>query len=258
MFDSELTTDPHNDDHDAGFGVIPRHLRGHLTAHEIAVYVALSWRVDKHGECWLRHKRLADEAGTSVGSARRALDRLRDRGVVSWRPKYGADGEVICNIYRLHSEQPPRPGGTDPLLTLSGPPAHPEQQNETPGTRPQEVPSSADADAADPILVEFDGFWSHYPRRVGKAKALKSYRAARKSASVDVIAAGLRAQLPDLKARDLDKVPHPATWLNQRRWEDDPVHAAQPGDRPRHRGGLSGSDDGQFAMSAGPGERIDW
>lgn len=247
--------DPANDDQNAGFGVIPRYLRGHLTAHEIAVYVALSWRIDKHGECYMRHKRLAHEAGTSVGTARRALDRLRDRGVVSWRPKYGDDGDIVCNVYRLHPEQTPRSHGADPLLRESGQPAPPEQQNENPGTRTQEEPSSADADAID---SEFDGFWRTYPRRVGKKSALGAYRRARKDASEATIAAGLRSQLPDLKGRALDKVPHPTTWLNQRRWEDDPAHAAQPGDRTRHSDTLEGSHDGRFAMTAGPGERLDW
>lgn len=82
--------------------------------------------------------------------------------------------------------------------------------------------------AADGIADEFVGFWSLYPRRVGKKAAERAFRTARKAASVEEIAAGLHAQLPDLRRRETRYVPHPATWLNQQRWADDPGHAASP------------------------------
>ena len=90
-----------NDDHASGFGVVPRYLRGRLTAYEIAVYVALSWRADANGRCWLRHKRLAAEAGCSVSSAQRALRSLREKGLVTWEPRQGNDGGVECNTYTI-------------------------------------------------------------------------------------------------------------------------------------------------------------
>lgn len=85
----------------------------------------------------------------------------------------------------------------------------------------------------DPIEAEFTGFWDAYPRKVGKKDAAKAYRAARKTATVEEISAGLRAQLPDLRTRGSAYVPHPATWLRQGRWADDPEHAAQA-DRGRN------------------------
>lgn len=258
---SETTAE--GDDRDAGFGIIPRYLRGRLTAYEIAVYVALTWRADRNGECWIRHKRIAEEAGMSTATSRRTLDSLREKGLVTWMPKYDADGAVACNTYRIHVWTPSSAGagvgsvGTTPMISVSSPPDLCERQNETPGTRPQEDPSST---AVDVIGEEFEGFWSHYPRRVGKKAALAAYRRARKDTDPALIAAGLCSQLADLEARDLDKVPHPTTWLNQRRWEDDPAHAAQPGDRPRQPVGLEGSDDGRYAKAIlpGSGERIDW
>lgn len=75
--------------------------------------------------------------------------------------------------------------------------------------------------------VEFDGFWKAYPRKVGKPKARRAYAAARRRASLDEIAGGLVAQLPDMRRRDIGFVPHPTTWLNQDRWADDPVQSAQ-------------------------------
>jgi hypothetical protein len=84
------------------------------------------------------------------------------------------------------------------------------------------------------VEEEFAGFWRAWPRKVAKAKALQAYRTARKHATMEEIAAGLRSQLPDLRTREVHLVPHATTWLNQRRWEDDPAHAAQPRTGPRN------------------------
>ena len=82
------------------------------------------------------------------------------------------------------------------------------------------------ADEPTGVEAEFDGFWKAYPRKVGKPKARRAYLAARKRASLDEIAAGLRAQLPDMRVREPGFIPHPTTWLNQDRWADDPAAAA--------------------------------
>lgn len=75
----------------AGFGVVPRHLRGTLTAHEIAVYVALSWRVDSGGRCWPSLAVLAQDAGCSVATVKRALVSLEDKELISRRRRRKGD-----------------------------------------------------------------------------------------------------------------------------------------------------------------------
>lgn len=77
--------------------MVPRYLRGHLTAYELAVYVALSWRANPRGECFMRHVRIAQEAGCSIATARRALDGLKAKGILTWVSK----GDRSCNVYRL-------------------------------------------------------------------------------------------------------------------------------------------------------------
>lgn len=87
---------------DTGFGIIPRYVRGKLTAIEIAVFVALTWRVDSHGMCWPSHGTIAKEAGTSVKSVKRALDSLRVKGLVDWVARTSSKhGGPTSNLYRL-------------------------------------------------------------------------------------------------------------------------------------------------------------
>lgn len=68
----------------------------------------------------------------------------------------------------------------------------------------------------------FNEFWTLYPRKVGKRVALKSWDRLTKQEQSDVLEA-----LPNhlkywkLKNTESEYIPHPATWLNQGRWEDE-------------------------------------
>lgn len=86
-------------------------------------------------------------------------------------------------------------------------------------------PDPKPAPAEDGLAEEFAAFWSHYPRKVGKAKAEQAFRRARRTTPLEAIARGLLAQLPDLQSRDKAYVPHATTWLNGQRWADEPGDA---------------------------------
>jgi hypothetical protein len=70
---------------------------------------------------------------------------------------------------------------------------------------------------------EFSEFWQVYPRRSGKQAAKKAFVIACKQVGVDVVLDGARrfAKDPYLPVKQF--IPHPATWLNQGRWDDEPL-----------------------------------
>lgn len=71
------------------------------------------------------------------------------------------------------------------------------------------------------VNVSFDDFWKAYPRKVGKLSAEKAFKKARSNgAKVPDIMDGLRLYLKT-KPAYADWC-HPATWLNQGRWMDEP------------------------------------
>jgi hypothetical protein len=70
----------------------------------------------------------------------------------------------------------------------------------------------------------FDLFWSDYPKKTGKAAALKAWQHI--NPPPDTVAAILEAlvwqcQQPDWHRDHGQYTPHPSTWLNGRRWEDE-------------------------------------
>ena len=76
----------------------------------------------------------------------------------------------------------------------------------------------------------FDRFWSSYPRRVGKKAAFKKFVSALGEVSEEKIAAALARHVAQWCSAGTDPqyIPHPATWLNQGRWDDDPAEQAPP------------------------------
>ena len=79
----------------------------------------------------------------------------------------------------------------------------------------------------EPRSDRFDEFWDAYPRKVGKKKARAKFAAAVKAAGdVQRVIDGARRlaadpNLPERSDPDWRFVPHPTTWLNEGRWDDE-------------------------------------
>jgi hypothetical protein len=77
----------------------------------------------------------------------------------------------------------------------------------------------------------FDRFWQAYPRRTAPARALKAWKSLKPDESLlDAMIAAIRWQSStDQWQRGI--IPHPASWLNARRWEDEHPDGAINGTR---------------------------
>jgi hypothetical protein len=68
----------------------------------------------------------------------------------------------------------------------------------------------------------FAEFWRRYPRKVAKAAALKAWRKLNGVDLKTVLAAlDVMKQSAEWQKDEGQFIPHPATWLNGRRWEDE-------------------------------------
>ena len=70
----------------------------------------------------------------------------------------------------------------------------------------------------------FEEFWALYPRKIAKAVARKAFSRLSEQQQLDACKA-IDDHLAYWKAKEteLEFIPHPATWLNQERWEDELV-----------------------------------
>jgi hypothetical protein len=110
----------------------------------------------------------------------------------------------------------PEPSATTPEKVAPG---TEEQGNR--GTEDSNTPSKPPA--STPTVNLFDQFWEWYPRKVGKEAAKKAWNKARTKTDQQTILNGIeRFRLdPNLPAKEF--IPHPSTWLNEGRWEDEPL-----------------------------------
>ena len=75
----------------------------------------------------------------------------------------------------------------------------------------------------------FERFWEAYPRKVGKAAAEKSFAKCvgkdreTQQAILDQMLKALEWQKRTDQWQEAEFIPHPATWLNQQRWKDEPA-----------------------------------
>lgn len=87
-----------------------------------------------------------------------------------------------------------------------------------------EVRKTRKGKTSDEWDAAFELLWPDYPRKVGKPAALRAWRAIKpqNQETFDAIDAGLSRWVSEWRGVDKRYIPHPATWLNQRRWEDEP------------------------------------
>jgi hypothetical protein len=103
------------------------------------------------------------------------------------------------------------PTGQSGQVSLREPPVEP-----TAGRTLARLPSNTDA--------LFDKFWSIYPRREGKGAAKAAFaRALRGGVTAEKVLEGAARLRDDPNLPDRQFIAHPATWLNQARWDDDPL-----------------------------------
>ena len=74
------------------------------------------------------------------------------------------------------------------------------------------------------VTTSFDSFWDSYPKKVAKEAARKAWRKINPSAALaNLILEAIDKHKTTQKWQDKggEFIPHAATWLNQRRWEDE-------------------------------------
>tara|TARA_R110000824_G_scaffold119838_1_gene274260 strand:+ start:788 stop:1204 length:417 start_codon:yes stop_codon:yes gene_type:complete len=80
-----------------------------------------------------------------------------------------------------------------------------------------------------PFDQQFELFWMEYPRRKGKGAARKAFSNALNKQDLQYILEAAHNFAIETRQQDPKFIPHPATWLNQERYDDEPD---EPIDQP--------------------------
>lgn len=113
----------------------------------------------------------------------------------------------------------------------------------TPTPIVEEEPSGSPSTISRAPEADFDAFWAAYPRRVGKEAARKAWAGCLKRGVQTWHMIEGAQWLADHPPDDPQFIPHPSTWLNQGRYDDErTINAGRQGNRGSGRaaGGAGG------------------
>lgn len=74
----------------------------------------------------------------------------------------------------------------------------------------------------------FEQFWKAYPRRTAKGNARKAFIAALKKIDTETLLAKASQFAKQQAGKEPQFIPHPASWLNGERWEDETLKPQDP------------------------------
>lgn len=221
----------------AYYAVIPASVRydRELKPGARLLYGEITALVQAEGYCWASNSYFARLYDVQPNTISLWVRQLARRGYIRCAREESRESEHFGarKIY-LSCALPRMENGEDPSLKMVRPiikndeGAHQKsldplikngEQNNINYTIPPIVPQGTTGSDGD-----FDRFWSAYPRKVAKPRARTAWRRQKiRPEELDALLSALEADKQgDQWTRDGGRyIPHPATWLNQRRWEDE-------------------------------------
>ncbi|MFT4125096.1 MAG: hypothetical protein QM662_02545 [Gordonia sp. (in: high G+C Gram-positive bacteria)] len=169
-------------------------------------------------------KRLASESlSENVAKSRPDADERQDSRHAEMRHADDARHDATS----LASDSPSTSGNTTYQLASE---SLSENVAETETETYKRTPSSTASMERYPAV--FEQWWSVYPRKVGKGAAAKAF--AKVDIDIDRLMDVTRRYAESVQDSEARFIPHPATWLNQSRFDDDQTETPTPIEFLRH------------------------
>lgn len=194
------------------YSVIPAEVRyckalGKPTARDL--YGEIAALCNKHGYCFATNAYLADLYEIESRSIQNYLSRLEEEGFIYI--KHGKQRR----IYLTHASKFDPKGLREPAEVVEAPSPEPAPEKKKPAKKT----------GAGDYSEDFERFWLAYPRKTGKGAAWQAWLKVNPNAKLVetiITVTGLYAQTPQWKKENGQFIPHPTTFLNQRRFDDTP------------------------------------
>ena len=188
----------------------------------------------------------------TVARVSEGLSLLSERGLIR---RYSVDSRAYLFIVKWEKHQRidkpakprfPRPDGDLPVdVSPFATPSRDSRDTLAPGTGEQgnRGTDKRHVQGKPALASEFASFWTLYPRKQGKADALKAFTAARKKTPAKTIIDGAQAYALLNIGEDKSFLKLPGGWIRGERWEDEQIVNAtkhttteQPTECPFHKG----------------------
>ncbi len=250
----------------------------------VLLYGKLAWHAGADGLCYPKHATLAREIGLGTRQhLQRLLKQLQRLKLIEWkRGKYSnayrvLDPDATFMLHQMQhgsyiSDATRKLHRKDSIGVLREPlkrgPSKPQAKSSQKPTPDLKICASADArGAGESALAKiprsgnhhpgwFAAWWAIYWRKVAKKSAEKAFRDHVKTPErFAQVMTATKAQTSMMMARDPDKRPHGATWINGARWDDEPSTPATARKPPERQASLVERTKALWAKRLAKGER---
>lgn len=195
-----------------------------LPSREKLVLLMAANYADEYGKCWPSNARMMQDTGLTKNTITAAFKELEARGLLRIQHR-SIEGVSLSNMYHLNLGAVAADGdqgegsGNDRGGSIS---AYGVGQEMTGGGSADDPKPINEPINKEPIkdsrAREFDRFWQAYPRKTAKGAAERAWDKAARVTQPSTIIAAVEASVWPV---DPQFIPHPATWLNQKRWLDE-------------------------------------
>jgi hypothetical protein len=198
----------------------------------------------ERGQLSFSQRFLAGQWGWSKSAVDRFMADLREEGMIATHPKAGAvDGEnsrqrkrhpagqgqaiiTICDYEKYQGFDGVPRGNSEARTRATAGQRRGKEEQEKKGRRKEiaEAISPRGSDPAAmpaPVETSFETFWKIYPLRVGKEAARKAWAKAIKQGVDPTHLIGAARRYAAHPHEDPRYIPHPSTWLNAGRYDDE-------------------------------------
>jgi DNA-binding transcriptional ArsR family regulator len=223
------------------------------------VLIKLADNASDQGECWPSYQHIADQCEISRSTVKLHIRELEKAGFL--RREFRRKGELNqSNVFHLSLD-----GGAASALgggAAENPPGAAENPGGGAAAAPRTSHSFEPVNEPKPLCKDaqedFAVFWKLYPRKANKAKAQAAWKKLNVTPELFTVIIGALAR----QASSLDwlksggqYIPHPTTWLNGKRWEDEVSTSVAPQsrhtdlDKIDHTDGLELDDNGNYRIA---------
>lgn len=168
----------------------------------------------------------------------RFLNRLKSDTMIVTEPKRDATLITICNYEKYQSSRNASETQTEtPPETEVKRSRNKEEENKQ--SNNQQIKEDTSLRSVDDFPTDYrERFWKAYPRKAGKALAIRKLETVRKSGKVTFAAlmAGVDRYASACLQIEIQFQKHPATWLNAGCWDDDAAALKRSTGPPRVNG----------------------
>jgi hypothetical protein len=197
----------------------------HLFQHLImkANHETQNWQgiTIERGQLVTGRKALKAQTGLSEQSVRTCLNKLKSTGEITIKTTSRFSVITICNYGTYQDQQPT-------INQEINQQSNQQLTNNQPTTNHKQECKELKNDKEDKntIIKGFESFWKAYPKKVGKGKCEEWWVKHKPDALLlaKMLSAVEKQRLwEQWTKKDGQFIPMPATWLNQKRWEDEGV-----------------------------------